>query len=52
MGLFTFQLNVLNTKETEVSEAKLTYKLSEAVDKACEDVGIDPKLIKIEVMSS
>ena len=50
LGMFTYQVNIMNPREDGVSTAKLTCEFSNAIEQACEKAGIDPTRIRVEVI--
>ena len=50
IGMFTYQVDIINPREDGVPTTKLTRELSAAVEEACERAGVDPSRVKVEVI--
>lgn len=50
VGMFTYQVDIINPREDGIATTKLTKELSNAVEEACEKIGLDPTRVKIEVI--
>ncbi len=50
IGMFTFQMSVIDPRGDDIPTTQLTAELSKAVAQACDNVGLDQKRVKIEVI--